>query len=244
MKIRYANAILLTSLLAMPVTALAEFNAAVDFSRTLNPNGVWQYGWSQTLGSNFTLDTIHQVSQGVDFWNGPLQTESPPGRFPTVFHNGTASTIAYTSTATISAGGMGMHPGPDGQYAVVLFTAGATGNYLISASFAGIDLTSTDVHVLVNSTSYFDAQVNGRGNVKSFSSNRSLLRGDTIEFAVGYGADGRYFNDSTGFNAQVSQVPEPSTVLMSGAGLVLAGWLRRRRTQEPASGVSRLASDA
>jgi hypothetical protein len=36
------------------------FNAAADFSATKNPNGVWSYGWSPTLGGTFVLDADHQ----------------------------------------------------------------------------------------------------------------------------------------------------------------------------------------
>jgi hypothetical protein len=221
-------ALIMTGICLVPDIARADFDAAADFSATSNPNGVWSYGWTQTLGSSFILDAIHENSFGLDFWEGSIETDSPPGFFPTVFHNGTVNTIYYFDTVAVAAGQLGLHPGPDGQYGVVRFTAPAHGTYSIDSAFTGIDFfTATDVHLLVNEASIFDGEVVvfdgvGIGSGPSFSTLRALQAGDTIDFAVGFGSPiiGSYFNDSTGLAAQIRVVPEPVSLIMLWTGLV------------------------
>ena len=232
-------AVIMTGICLVPYVARADFDAATNFSPTSNPNGVWSYGWTQTLGSSFILDAIHENSFDLDFWEGSIETDSPPGFFPTVFHNGSDNTITYFDTLSVAPGQLGLHPGPDGQYGVVRFTAPTDGTYSIDSAFIGLDFggpffersTTTDVHVLVNEASIFDGVVNDFGSGPSFSVLRTLQAGDMIDFAVGSG-DGNYFNDSTGLAAQVSVVPEPVSVIMLCTGLVgmlsYAGCRRRR----------------
>ena len=80
------------------------YDAAADFSPTNNPNGVWSYGWSQTLGSMFNLDTTSTTSDGLNFWEGPINTGSPPGSFPLVGYNGTTGPITFGGTVEVQPG--------------------------------------------------------------------------------------------------------------------------------------------
>lgn len=41
-------------------------DVAADFSPTSNPNGVWRYGWSTTLGSPFILSSSPAVREGLE----------------------------------------------------------------------------------------------------------------------------------------------------------------------------------
>ena len=55
-----------------------------------------------------------------------------------------------------------------------------------------------------------------------------------IDFAVGVGANGNYFNDSTSINASLTSgptnnVPEPTSVTLLGSALVSLAFLWRRR---------------
>jgi hypothetical protein len=95
---------------------------------------------------------------------------------------------------------------------VVRWTAPSSGIYRISGRFIGLDSigpTSTDVHVRYNSKSpLFD------GNITNFAVPVSFFlqinvksAGDTIDFAVGFGADGNYSRDSTGFKMYHHQGP-------------------------------------
>lgn len=210
------------------------YDAAADFSPANNPNGVWSYGWSSTLGSAFNLDVAHTSGSGLDFWEGPVSTVSPPGLFPYVGHNGTSSTIIYFGTVQVEAGQLFMHPGPQGQDSVLRFTAPSSGTYQLSTSFTGIDFvepTTTDVHVLLDGTSILNSNVDGfgPGSGPFLATPLTLQKGDVVDFVVGFGADGTYFFDSTGITATLTYIPEPSSLILLAIGFAGLGALAANR---------------
>ena len=75
-----------------------------------------------------------------------------------------------------------------------LIVAPCTGIADINAAFEGrnTEATTTDVHVPRNSSPLFSAGINGfdTPNRKQFTTNISVVGGDTLAFAVGYGANG------------------------------------------------------
>jgi len=199
------------------------YDAAADFSIASNPNGVWSYGSSLTLGGTLSLYAHHDNVSGIDLWRD--QTD------PNVSHNGTNNAITINS-ATWQPGELAFHPGPNGQFSVIRFTAPTVGSYSLDAAFSGIDFigpTTTDVHVLHNGTSIFDGTVLAYGPGPTFSSTISLSTGDTIDFAVGFGPDGNYGFDSTGIAATLTAVPEPSGLLMLTLGIGIVGAIRLGR---------------
>jgi hypothetical protein len=191
-------------------SATSTFNPAADFSPTANPNGVWSYGWSTDLGSSFMLDavrgdTIFEVS-GYHWWAGEKATDAEPGHFPLVSHNSTGTLLNFGGSIIVPAGQLTLHPGPDGEYAIVRFTAQVAGSYTITAAFLRLDVgcgTTTDVHVLVNNRSVFDSVVDNSCADTSMQAIETLAPGDTIDFAVGFGP-GSYFCDTTGLNATIT----------------------------------------
>ena len=215
------------------------YNAADDFSSTSNPTGVWSYGWSPTLGGAFNVDTDSTQAlggiSGLVQWRGdqPAQADGNPS----VFKNTTASPIVFSSI-TLPAGALALHPGSAGQDAVIQFTAPSAGQYSISAIFTGQDSegpTSTDVHVYVGTTSVFDNLVNGfvpNSTASLVPSLFNLSQGETVDFIVGNGGNG-FNNDATGLQADITAVPE-STTMIAGLLLLLpfgAGLLRTVSTR-------------
>jgi hypothetical protein len=223
--------------LAVPhLQASIVYDAAADFSPTNNPNGVWSYGWSSSLGSAFNIDVSSTTLNGLDLWEG-----AAPGVgglfYPVVAHNGTTNPIT-SGTVSYLAGQLGFHPGPGDQYGVIRFTAPIAETLVLSSSFTGLDFvgpTTTDVHVLLDGSPIFNGAVDGfgAGSGPSFATTLTLAMGETVDFAVGYGSNGNYLFDSTGITATLGSVavPEPSTMgLAVLSGLMLAGhaWRRRR----------------
>jgi hypothetical protein len=210
------------------------YNNATDFSPTNNPNGVWSYGvlspGAVPNAATFSLYPGHGNTAGIDFVGVDNNGLSDP---PYVSHNPTGTTISV-STVTYGPGQAGFHPGSNGAYSDYRFTAPATGSYALSALFTGIDHggTTTDVHVLDNGAALFNGNVNGYLSTASFSTTLALAAGDRVDFVVGFGTNGNYFNDSTALNATLALnpaavVPEPSSLaLLALGGAALAGWRR------------------
>ncbi|MEA5533810.1 PEP-CTERM sorting domain-containing protein [Crocosphaera sp. XPORK-15E] len=222
-KIAIASSVLVVSSLAIAPVQAATFDAATDFSATNNPNGVWSYGDSNTLGSVFNLYTNKYTDvTGLDVWFG---SDAATPTNPAIVQNPTASTVTNICCQLLP-GQLSLHPGPQGQYSIVRWTAPHSGLFSLATTFSGTDFvgpTSTDVHVLSNGTSLFNDFVNGFGSpsAKNFSTTLSIAVGDTIDFAVGFGNNGNFFSDNTGLSAilttisasEPSTIPEPSSIL-------------------------------
>jgi hypothetical protein len=124
----------------------------------------------------------------------------------------------------LSAKQLELHPGEFGAYSIIRFTAPTTNLYNIASSFTAAtnDGTTTDVHVRQNGNPVAggDGNVSGKYNepktvLNSFTYTNTgifLNAGQTIDFAVGYGSNGNYLQDSTGLDATLTVAPEPSQV--------------------------------
>src|SRR5690349_13520664 len=81
-------ALFVMMLLSTVTARAADYDLERDYSATTNPNGVWSYGWFGSLSSEFNLMSYHAYSgDGIDYW---LATS---GRVPSVYHNGSSTTI-------------------------------------------------------------------------------------------------------------------------------------------------------
>jgi hypothetical protein len=208
------------------------YDLGKDFSATNNPNGVWSYGYQATLGGSLTLFTLHGAltsDQGnpIDEWyKTDLETA------PLVQHNGNAKPQTLESDA-YDPGQFTAVPGPN-DYTVARWKAATGGQFRVQVLFEGMQFppgcpvgTTTDVHVLKNTVSLFDGTVSGwagRPYVsaprfgsspdQSFSAVLTVAAGDTIDFIVGNGGNG-FYCDGTGISAQISSIPEPSSLTMA-----------------------------
>ena len=204
------------------------YDLGADFSFANSSNGVWQYGYSATQSlapDQFRLDAAADTSHaGTGFWH-PTTSENTgvtSGYYPYVAKN-TAST-AHTDPSNgwaVRANEVAMEGSGSGQYSLVRFVAPAGGKYQIAASFEGIhfNLSTTDVHILQNTASVFDANIDGYGGDPSFhtvqganptanySGTLTLNAGDIVTFAVGVGANQTVYNDTTGLMAHIVTVP-------------------------------------
>ncbi len=226
LNIAVATAVALSSVV-FPATASLVYDPANDFSTVSNPKGVWTYGY--TAGGAFTAYPQSGNIDGLDYWS---ITTAPS--LPWIANNPTAATIDWIQIK-VNPGELLLHPGQNGDYTVLRFTAPSAGQYDVKGSFFGIDYVSsptTDVHVLLNGAAIFDGNVTDyRNTIAAFDKLVTLNTGDTVDFAVGWGSNGDYFFDSTGLNAIITAVPEPSTFL-TGALILATGAIsefRRRK---------------
>src|ERR1700730_8563167 len=192
----------------------ATYDAFADFSVSNgNPNGVWSYGWSATLFSSLNLYTSGVVS-GDGTWNWSHPNHNMFGT-PAAWINPTNHQVGTVPSMTAA-----FHPGVNDEFSHYVWTAPTTGLFSLSATFSPFDTGGTDVHILDNGVSLFSGNVSP-GNPQSFSTQLSVVAGDKIDFAVGFGVDGSASNDTTGISATISEVPEPATTSSFIAGAAL-----------------------
>lgn len=236
---RRALTLALLGTLASPAAA-QTWDARADYSTTANPNGVWTYGYAATTGTAgapaaLTAHTNSSLGSGLHAW---FTSGLCGDNTPAVVKNLGATTFTYGGSGNIGAGQLALHPGCNGQFAVVRFTAPGAGftpgAYGLAASFRGADVGYRTIGVYHNGTALFDDFLSG-GALASHASTRTLAAGDVIDLVVGAAGDYRW--DQTEANltvravaaAPVSAVPEPGTWALLATGLVGVGAAARRR---------------
>jgi hypothetical protein len=217
-----------------------SYNAGQDFSNTNNPEGQWSYGWSQTSGSTFNLlpNTTQfsgTAADGITPLTLDVWTSDCCGTVQPLVEHNAVNQMYFSDSVTIPPdtlchgcsyiGGLAFHPGPNGENAIVRWTAPAAGTYHVNATFAGEDATgtTTDVSVYHHSATatkkIFGADVLGYCGVapsssvgcfgtspmQHFAGNIVLAAQDTIDFSVGYGING-YGYDTTGLDVVITPV--------------------------------------
>jgi hypothetical protein len=105
---------------------------------------------------------------------------------------------------------LNLHPGPNGEYSVLRWTAQSKGTYHIEADFLGIDQlpgTTSEVTVLHNDNELFRADVSGKGASQHFAdANLQVEQGDVLDVCVGWGANQSFASDSTGVRVSIVSV--------------------------------------
>ncbi|MEK6643662.1 MAG: lectin-like protein [Planctomycetota bacterium] len=194
-----------------------DWNAATDFSSVSNPTGPWSYGSRASLNdaslavySSFTTSLPFSQSGPLSIWYIP---DVSPFGVPFVLKNESATNVTIDSfpQVIVPAGRMMLHPGPSAadegvdSFSVVRWTAPVAGTFQVSATFYGMDIGDTDVHIVHNGTSIFDDVRSGVGDNRSFAGTVTVAAGDTLDFVVGRNGDESF--DSTGLDVCIA-VPQ------------------------------------
>lgn len=179
------------------------YDVTRDFSVANNPNGVWQYGWSEGMTGSLVLysrSSIPAINNDMeDGWDDPNNSS---GFTPSVALN--TGGDFNDGNVTFSSGALIMHPcGIDGQaYCHVIWTAPQNGDYFLNSSFfAQQNNINVDVHILVKGSSVFDSTITQNSTIRPFTGTFMLHTGDTIDFTVG--PDGNFIQHpgNTGIQA-------------------------------------------
>jgi hypothetical protein len=184
--------------------ATPDYDAVRDFSIISNPNGVWSYGWMSPLGSSLNLYTLTDTTtvSGISLWYFGATED------PNVAHNDTSHTICYL-TACIPPKYLDEHPGPNNEVSVVRWTAPSSGKFAVQGAVQGLDIgpTTTSFYEVLNSNRILvRATIDSYRSPVFFQHVLTVSAGDTVDFAVDFGQDGNYFNDSTGIQFKVTNV--------------------------------------
>lgn len=228
-----ASMFLLSSVLANGQTV---FDLSVDFSFKNNRDAVWQYGYSledSLAPDQFRFDAQSDrvdmkcdVTGSIGFWHPTANSGPGPGYYPYVAYNTSKQPQVGCKGWAVRPGEVAMEASNSGQYSLVRFVAPRAGEYSVSAMFEGIHfgLSTTDVHVLKNSISVFDADIDGYGGDPAFhkiegsspksdyASQMQLQAGDTVTFAVGYGKNKTNSGDTTGLFVRIVLLSEIKSV--------------------------------
>ena len=216
-----AGVLLLFGLASLPSFAAVEvtcWDAASEFNDSenpdaANPSGVWSYGWKKELTGKFYLASTPFTDPPFRFgWCNA-------SGYPLIYHSARpiSALMNGPNTYTVPPHGLALHPGLNGEYAVLRFTAPTDGTYKVSGQFFAADDnatgTTTDVWILRNDekNGSFSGEIDyyGRAKSASFTSKDfQLKKGDTLDFEVGYGANKNYEYDSTGLMALIERVNE------------------------------------
>jgi hypothetical protein len=196
---------------------VASWEIAGQFNAAQNPFEVWTYGYTVKADCTGPMipfkNKLSNSMVGRPFDNWMLGTTMNSSDLPSVSQS-KGNTLL--TPLKLSPNGISMHPGPQGQCAVVRFTAPAAGKYSLMGRFwaqntSGVgNSTDTDVMVVINSSSpppILSANIKALGspptNMPFTKTGVSLAVGDTIDFKVG--AHGNFISDSTGLHGYIQR---------------------------------------
>lgn len=183
-----------------PVGHCEIWSLGTDFSTTMNPNGVWAYGWRLTAADPLVLyvDTAEPCGPDVDFWLYDIADNCP-----CVYHNALPDSNACAQVL-LAPHAVAFHAGMNDEQSVVRWRAPVDGSIDVDAAFQTLDVGGTTVHIYHNGVELFTQSMNGSGGSCQYSSSAFCHMNDTIDFAVNWGPSGHYWGSSTGISVLIS----------------------------------------
>lgn len=181
-----------------PVPPEIAFDLSNEFSITSNPSGVWTYGYLTTLNGSFaplTAARTFSSDNGVPIAAWELNTFQIPVVAKVL---GESIAISDGGRFTAPPGTVFFAPGSDNtpqSFGAIRFTvpADGAGDYVVETSvrslFDGTRSRDADFHVVKNGEELFGNFLPPNSST-GYTNLVSLNVGDTIDFAVGKGADG------------------------------------------------------
>jgi hypothetical protein len=208
---------------------VGSYDLARDFSVTNNPNGPWSYGYKTAVDGTFGLNLVRQT--GVANNGVPLQLWGfQPNTLPAVYFNATTNTaVTHGGQGTFPPGTVFFLAGNEGtaqNYGAIRFTVpvGGDGQYRLESAVRtylnGSTSGDTDYHVVRNGVELF-GQAMPASSSSGYTNVLTAVAGDTIDFLVGRGADGRLFGSGLIIQARLDRVVPTNEPPVIPSGLVL-----------------------
>jgi len=194
-----------------------DYDAVRDFSPTINDSSrTWQYGYTEadTDRSGFTNYEMNATDAGVrQVW---VRTNRASDM--AVVFNSSGADHEYNICTRQQPDVLALFPGSDGRATVVRWLAPASGTYSFQGRFQNIDHCSSDATILLVRTGQapqslidpiFINSPNACKNTDTvipFTFTKAVNAGDKIDFRLGSGNNG-YFFDGTGFAVTITPLP-------------------------------------
>ncbi len=145
---------------------------------------------------------------------------------------------------TWQPGQIAFHPGRNGEYAVVRWTAPTDDHVEFSAVYKSIaEAATTDLHVLHNGSALFDSVINlqGKGPEARFSARLEVKAGDTLDSVCGWGNE-NYGADTTALAVSIKSASgrtwdaeKDFAIEQNPNGVWSYGWLKPAAKPESAT---------
>ncbi|RHZ57904.1 hypothetical protein Glove_382g42 [Diversispora epigaea] len=189
---------------------MTTWSLSSDFYLINNSSSAWFYG-SKPAGfhvtGNFSLFTHIDPdpdNYGIVAWFG-----DDTAWYTTwlgVYYNTKPTAVIlkdpWNFTVAFAANSVAMHPGSDGRFSVVRFTAPKDGNYSLDVTFTRVHscASKSGAYIVYNNMTLWEISLFGIGDSKSFKSDDggvSVRKNEHIDFIVGIGQDIIFNCDST-----------------------------------------------
>ena len=220
-----------------PPPSAGLYDLSAGFSTDSNPNGPWSFGWVSTFDGPFT---VLEYTKRFFSDNGvPIAAyQQSATELPFIGQvEGDQTAISDNGRFTAEPGTVYFAPGDDGtprNFGVIRFTvpADAAGDYdlrtAVASLFSGTRSRDADFHVVKNGQEVFGKFMESNSET-GYTNVVSLATGDTLDFAVGRGADGETLDTGLKIKASLTLLtvvseppvitlqPEDQTVTEGGA---------------------------
>jgi hypothetical protein len=229
-RIKTRAAALATALCALQPAWADTYDLVTDFSSTNGGSSPWSYGWNPDDGAGgYAFVPMDRYSSSIDAMSWNSAAHNVLGT-PGIWKN-----LTSTTWSGVAPGQVSLHPAEaqsphaNGNAVIVRFTAPATADYWIYATFMTGDSGTTEAWMVRQANFATAIELGRTGGDTSAASNMLLQAGDTVDFVVGHYTDG-HAADNTPLSLQItSAVPEPNPGALLAAGLLSLTWLRKRR---------------
>lgn len=189
------------------------YDVLLDFQVANNPGAVWSYGYTKAGGAGYSFLPFDRPASG----------SQPSWTMAGYNHSGTPAVwrnLGSSAAFGVGPGQLSIHPGPqpNGDYAIVRFTAPRTGTYRLAGQFYAGDTGNMNARVVKNSDFDHPLQIFATATDNSVINigQLALNAGNTIDFVVGN--NGNFSAGNTPLAVNFVEGAQSTALILSGGG--------------------------